>query len=227
MGSAFVVAVDGPSASGKTTVAERLAARFDGLAFDSGLLYRALAWLALREAVAKDDGAALAALVPRLAVADRALPGGGRVGYVQVDGRERAAELHAPGIDAVVSAVSRHPQVRDALRSAQRSVACRGFVAVAGRDIGTVVFPDAGLKVFLEASAAERAQRRAAQRGDDAAVPAILAAILERDTQDARQSARAPDAVPIQTEGASVDAVVHRIAALVRARRGGDEGGDC
>ncbi len=240
MARRLVVAVDGPGSSGKSTVgamaAERLGFRF----CDTGLFYRAAAWLALHRRVSLDDGPALAALVPLLRLES---DGRGRYVRVRADGRDVTALVHRPSIDRVVSEVSRQPELRAALLSRQRVLAEDGSIVVAGRDIGTVVLPDADVKIYLDASLAERARRRRLERGiadeeqDGAAARLILEELERRDAIDSgRETAPlriAPDAVMICTDGfelseavdAVVRAVLERVALLKRSREAEPETG--
>lgn len=221
----IVVALDGPGSSGKSSVgaaaAERLGLRF----VDTGLLYRALTALALREGVATDDGAGLVALVTRISLGD---DGTGRLTRVLLDGEDATAQTRTDEVDAAVSAVSRVPEVRQALMPRQRALAADGGIVVAGRDIGTVVLPDADLKLFLDASVEERAARRIEERGLD---PNGEEADLVRDqlrARDAQDSGRAvaplraaADARHVRTDGnafeQTVAIVVDAIAAAERA----------
>ncbi len=230
----LVVAVDGPGSSGKSTVgalaAERLGFRF----CDTGLFYRAAAWLALHRHVPLDDGPALAALVPLLELeSDRR----GRYVRVRADGREVTALVHRPSIDRVVSEVARQPELRAALLSRQRVLARDGSIVVAGRDIGTVVLPDADVKIYLDASLAERARRRRLERGirdderDGTEARLVLDDLRKRDAIDSgREMAPlriARDAIVIRTDGfelsEAVDAVVR--AVLERTREPAPEAG--
>jgi cytidylate kinase len=229
MSDAFVIAVDGPAASGKSTVAEALARRLGALLIDSGLYYRALAWLALQRGVAPSDGAALAALAGQLSTVAQTTAGGVRTLRMLAEGRDVTGALHGEGIERIVSLVAREPRVRAALLEPQRRAVADGCVVVAGRDIGTVVFPDAWVKVYLAASASERARRRAAQRGEATPerVEEALKALLERDRLDAGQMLPADDAITIDTDGLKPEDVVERVARLAEDRRRGvgDGGG--
>ncbi len=157
-----VVALDGPASSGKSSVGAA-AARILGYRFcDTGLLYRAVTGLALRRGVRLDDPTAL---VPLVAEVELAPDAEGRLARVVVDGRDVTEEVRGPAVDRSVSEVSRVPEVRQALLVRQRDLAARGPIIMAGRDIGTVVLPDADVKIFIDASAEERARRRAEERG--------------------------------------------------------------
>ncbi len=223
MNGTRVIAVDGPAASGKSTVARRLAERLGALVLDTGLFYRALAWLALQRGISPDDGERLAALVDAFHVVAEPLPGQrARTARVLVGGRDVTSELHLPVVDRIVSRVARQQFVRTALLEPQRRAVSGEWAVVAGRDVGTTVFPDAVVKVYLVASPEERARRRVEQRGQATPeqIARELADILERDRTDARQSVRAPDAVVVDTDGLSVEQVVDSIERLVRVRTG-------
>jgi cytidylate kinase len=216
-----VVAVDGPASSGKSSVGAAVAARL-GLRFlDTGLIYRALTALALREGVAAHDQAGLIALIPRFELDD---DGTGRLTRILLDGSDASDAVHAHEVDALVSDVARQPDVRAALLDYQRRLAAPGGIVMAGRDIGTVVLPDADLKVFLDASVEERALRRIRERaldpdGFEAAV--VRDQLRKRDEID-RGRAVAPlraaeDAVVVTTDGMGFDQVVDLVAGLVTA----------
>ena len=206
-----VVAIDGPAGSGKSTVARGVARRL-GLGYlDTGAMYRSVAWTALRDGVDIADDAALARLAGSLdlAVGDR----------VTIDGVDATAEIRGGDVTRIVSAASANPGVRQEMVRRQRAwVEEHGGGVVEGRDIGTVVFPDADLKVFLTASEEERARRR--QR-DEAApdVDAVAADLARRDRLDSTRQVSplkpADDAVVIDTTGRTVDEVVDQILALV------------
>jgi len=217
--SRIVVALDGPASSGKSSVGSAAAARL-GLRFvDTGLIYRALTALALREGAATDDAAALVPLVDRVALGD---DGAGRLARVLLDGEDATATIHTQEVDAAVSAVSQVPEVRTALLERQRSMAADGGIILAGRDIGTVVLPDAPLKLYLDASVEERASRRIAERGldpegDEANV--VREQLRTRDAQD-RGRAVAPlrpadDAVVLSTDGLGFEQAVDLVAAAI------------
>jgi cytidylate kinase len=219
----LVVALDGPASSGKSSVgaaaAEALGYRF----CDTGLLYRAATWLALKRGVSPDgDPAALVALVPEIELIPDA---GGRLAHVSVDDEDVTDEVHTPIVDEHVSAISRVPELRTALLERQRALADEpGGIIMAGRDIGTVVLPNADLKIFLDASVEERARRRASERGIDAGsaeARAILDQLRLRDELD-RNRAVAPlrpaeDAVHIVTDGNEFEDTVGAVVAAIRA----------
>jgi cytidylate kinase len=210
----FVVALDGPAASGKSTVGLGVAQRLGLGYFDTGLLYRVLTWLALGRGV--DPGAAesLARLVGALDIEVDS------TGRVLREGRDITDQLQAPAIDAAVSAVSAHAAVREAMLPAQRALIRPPGLVMAGRDIGTVIVPEAPLKIWLNASAAERARRRSAQTGETYA--AVLEGMLRRDGLDASRSVapmtRASDAIEVETDGVHPERVIGRIVDLAQAR---------
>jgi cytidylate kinase len=210
----FVITLDGPAASGKSSVGLDAAKQLGFGYVDTGLLYRALTWLALERAIDPTDAAMLAALVEDLNVQLDAS------GHVIRDGCDITADLQTPTVDAAVSAVSAHKAVREALRPAQRALASHPGVVMAGRDIGTVIFPDAPLKIWLNASPEERARRRAAQTGEPYAE--VLEGMRRRDRLDASRAeapmSAAPDAITIDTDGVTATDVVDQIMALARRR---------
>jgi CMP/dCMP kinase len=191
------VAIDGPSGAGKSTVGHALAQRIDAAFVDTGLMYRALTLAALEHGIALEAGPALAALADgsRIEV-ERARPDQtDRLETVLLDGRDVTLDVRAPRVDRAVSAVSRHPEVRDAMLGVQRMAAARGDAVMVGRDIGTVVLPEATLKVFLTADADVRAARRAAEMGRPERVDAYLDEIHRRDAADAGRAV-APLRIP-------------------------------
>jgi cytidylate kinase len=215
----LVVALDGPGSSGKSSVGAAAALRVGYRFCDTGLLYRAVTWLSLARGVPATNPVALRNLAAEVELAaDRA----GRLSSVLVDGVDRTADVHTPPVDAAVSAVSAAPELRAALLERQRKLAADGGIVMAGRDIGTVVLPDADLKLFLDASVEERARRRTRERGLAPTAPeaeAILAALRERDRLDSTRAVAplhpAADARIISTDGNrfedTVDAVVGAI----------------
>jgi len=209
----MVIAIDGPAGAGKSSVARALAERLGFTYLDSGAMYRCVALAALERGADLDDGAALGMLAASLAIE---LDGES----VRLHGRDVGEAIREPRVTEASSRVSVHPAVREAMVAEQRRmIAAGGFVAE-GRDIGTVVSPDAPLKVFLTASPEERARRRAAQTGEDADV--VLAAQRERDARDEGREhsalRAAGDAVEIDTTGLALDEVVSRVESLARDR---------
>lgn len=222
----LVVALDGPASSGKSSVGAAAALELGYRFCDTGLLYRAATWLALKRGVAADgDTARLVALVSEIELIPDA---SGRLAHVSVDGEDVTAAVHTSVVDEQVSAVSRVPELRAALLDRQRAIARDGGIIMAGRDIGTVVLPDADLKIFLDASVEERARRRAEERGLEAEGPearASLDQLRRRDDLD-RNRAVAPlrpaaDAVHIVTDGNRFEDTVAAVVATIReAERG-------
>ncbi len=206
----MIVAIDGPAGSGKSTVARGLAERLGFRYLDTGAMYRALTWLALEDGVDLDDGPALEAL----AVANPVAFEGDRV---LVRGKDLTAAIRAPRIDRIVSTVARHPEVRRIMRERQRELAEVGDAVIEGRDIGTVVCPDAEVKVYLVADPTERARRRQADHPDIGA-EALATDLRLRDERDAAQMQAAPDAEQIDTTALTIDEVLDRIEQLVEMR---------
>ncbi len=217
----LVVALDGPASSGKSSVGAAAAGVLGYRFCDTGLLYRALTWLALQAGVRLDDPEAIIDLIPRISLAadDR-----GRLSRVVVDGDDATAAARSAEVDGRVSEVSRLGGVRAALMPVQRSLAVAGGIIMAGRDIGSVILPDADLKLYLDASPEERARRRSEERGLDPDGPeahAILEALRARDAIDGGREVaplRIPaDATVLQTDGATFDQTVARVVASIRA----------
>ena len=209
----MVIAIDGPAGAGKSTVARGVAAEIGFTYLDSGAMYRCVALAALQDEVDLDDGDALGALAERLAI-----DFDGR--QVLLLGDDVTEEIRAAQVSAAASRVSVHPRVREAMVARQRQLIAAGNYVAEGRDIGTVVSPDAPLKVFLTASDEERAQRRAAETGED--FQAVLDAQRQRDARDTEREhgalRAAEDAVELDTTGVTEDEVVARVVALVRER---------
>jgi cytidylate kinase len=217
----MIIAIDGPAAAGKSTVARGLA-RALGLAFlDTGAMYRAVTLAALRRGIDPADGQALGRLARGLALELDA------EGRLHVDGEPAEPAIRRAEVTAHVSQVSAHPAVRAAIVPLQRAAAARGPGVVAeGRDIGTVVFPDAEHKFFLVASSAERARRRARQEGREGEVEALRAEIERRDRHDATRAdsplVRAPDALEVSTDGRTADEVLALLLERVRSASAGE-----
>jgi cytidylate kinase len=209
----MVIAIDGPAGAGKSTVARAVAATLGFTYLDSGAMYRCVALAGIERGADLDDAAAMGALARALHIE---LDGE----RVRLDGEDVSAAIRAPDVTEAASRVSVHPPVREAMVARQRQLIEAGRYVAEGRDIGTVVSPDAPLKAFLTASAEERARRRAAQTGEHEA--AVLAAQRERDARDetrAHSALRAADdAVEIDTTGLDLNEVVDRVVGLARER---------
>jgi CMP/dCMP kinase len=226
----LIVAIDGPSGAGKSTVSRLLARRL-GLSFvDTGALYRTVALAAAREGIATDDDARLAALLGRIRISFRAV---GEENRVYLDGEDVSAEIRTPDISLAASAVSARPVVRDGLLGLQRRLALEAPVGAVleGRDIGTVVFPDADLKFFLEASSGVRARRRYEelfQKGTESTLEAVLADQTKRDRDDASRAVAplkpAPDAVRVDSSEIPLSEVVQQLERTIRERMAGRRG---
>ena len=219
-GPAIIVAIDGPSGAGKGTVARALAARLSYHHIDTGAMYRAVAWKAVHEKLDLHDEDALANLARRaeIDVSD---------GAVRIDGHDVRQAIRTPEIDSAAAAVARQPRVREVLIGQQREMGARGGVVMEGRDIGTVVFPRAEVKVYLDATPEERARRRAHDPAHAAGkgttvVQDVASALAARDNSDRTRAASplaiAADAVVIDTTGLSIDEVVDRVMALVQQK---------
>jgi len=218
----IVVSVDGPGGSGKSTVGAGAALKLGYRFCDTGVLYRGLTWLALKRGVDPDDATALEALIGEVELAPDAQQ---RYVHLRVDGREVTEELHTPEVDREVSRVSQHASVRAKLLPLQHALAAGGRIVMAGRDIGTIVLPDADLKVYLDVSIAERARRRAAERGlgdDPAAVAQIEDDLRKRDGIDSNRKTaplRKPEgALVIDTDGYTLEQSIDAVVAAIRAR---------
>jgi cytidylate kinase len=224
-----VIAIDGPAASGKSTIGSRLAKRWDYLYFDTGLMYRAVTWLVLARGLSPLDEEQVTALAEEIDI-DVQTPSrdDGRDYDVLVDGQDITWKIRTPEVDAHVSVISAYPGVRRALTSQQRRIGSRGEVVMVGRDIGTVVLPEAELKIFLDASVEERATRRFNQRrerGEQVEYQEIVRVMKKRDQIDSSREVAplraAGDAVVINTDDLTIDEVVDEIAAI--ATRDGED----
>jgi cytidylate kinase len=207
----LIVAIDGPAGAGKSTVARKLAVRLGFRYLDTGAMYRALTWLAMREALPLGDGEPLGELARRNPVT---FDDEGRVFIAGVD---VTSAIRQSRIDRMVSVVARHHDVREVMRERQRELAEQRNAVIEGRDIGTVVAPNAEVKVYLQADPRIRASRRQAERPDIGA-DALATDLRTRDASDRERMQPARDAELIDTTNLEVDDVVEQIEALVRAR---------
>jgi cytidylate kinase len=222
------IAIDGPAASGKSTVGELLARRLGYLYFDTGVMYRAVTWAALDRGIPIEDEAAVAALAGELRI-DVTPPtvDDGRQYTVLADGVDITWEIRTPAVNGNVSQVSAYPGVRKEMVRQQRRVAevSTDGVVMVGRDIGTVVLPDADLKVYLDATVEERARRRSREeleRGETGNYETVLASMRRRDEIDSSREASplraAEDAVVLDTTDLSIEQVISAVERLVEAR---------
>lgn len=217
----LVIAIDGPSGSGKSTIAARLAKKLGYVNLESGAMYRALALKALEHGVSLDDSEALRQLAAATVIQLEPQPEGNRV---LLDGRDVSQRIREGDVTLAASRVSVHPPVREIMVSRQREMGASGGVVMEGRDIGTAVFPNADVKVFLDADARIRAERRVAQNGTHTHEEArrIIEDLVDRDQRDRTRSVSplvpAVDAVILDSTNLSIDDVVSRIERLVCQR---------
>ncbi|MGB9753219.1 MAG: (d)CMP kinase [Roseiflexus castenholzii] len=223
MSAPSVITIDGPAGAGKSTLGELLARRLGYLFFDTGVMYRALAWAVLHGAIDPEDGEAVTVLARDLDI--QVLPPGdatdGRLYTVLVNGVDVTWELRHPDVERIVSITARHPAVRTVMRERQRAIGSRGRVVMVGRDIGSIVMPDAPLKIYLDASIDERARRRTDEilrRGGDADLQRIRNDMIRRDSLDRYVSAPAADACTIISDGLSPEQVVALVIARIADR---------
>jgi cytidylate kinase len=214
----IVIAIDGPSGAGKGTISRTISTRLGYRHVDTGAMYRAVAWKAWYDGITVDDEPAVAALAERAAIAVEG-------GTVSIDGHDVTNAIRTPDIDKGAAAVARLPRVRAVLVARQRALGREGGVVMEGRDIGTVVFPQADVKIYLDASAEERARRRAndpAHTGSQSGQAAVAAAIQARDASDTTRAASpltlAPDAVHIDTTSMPIDEVVEKVMEVVTTK---------
>jgi len=218
-----MITIDGPAASGKSTLGKNLADWLGYLYFDTGVMYRAVTWAAQQAGVPIDDEAAVTELAKKIEIDVRpASQNDGRAYDVLVDGQDITWDIRQPEVDNDVSKVSVYPGVRQALTAQQRRIGLRGQVVMVGRDIGTVVLPEADLKIYLEASVDERARRRYKElldRGVQTSLEAIRQNLMERDCIDStRQTAPlrpADDAIILNTEYLDADQTLEAAKNLV------------
>lgn len=217
MAKRLIIAIDGPSGAGKGTVARAVAARLGYRHVDTGAMYRAVAWKATHDGVELTDEGAVASVGER---AHFMLEGG----RIEIDGHDVRGAIRTPEMDKAAAAVARHPAVRRALVAVQRKLGEGGGVVMEGRDIGTVVFPDADVKIYLDASPEERARRRAADPAHTSSkisqLSDVATALAERDKSDSTRAvsplAVAADAVVIDTTGIPIEDVIERVLSFVR-----------
>ena len=210
----LIVAIDGPSGAGKGTVARAVAARLGYRHIDTGAMYRAVAWKARQDGVNLADADVVAAI------------GDLDEGRVAIDGHDVSRAIRTPEIDNASTTVARHPAVRRVLVARQRTYGAGGGIVMEGRDIGTVVFPDADVKIYLDASPEERARRRAADPAHTSSkgtqLSEVAIALAERDKSDSTRAASplavASDAIVVDTTGVPIETVIERVLTLVRAR---------
>ena len=215
----LVIAIDGPAGSGKSTIAARLAKKLGYVNLESGAMYRALALKAMERQVSLDDGEALRQLANGTVIE---LEPRGEGNRVRLDGRDVSQRVRDADVTAAASRVSIHPQVREVMVKRQRALGLGGGVVMEGRDIGTAVFPNADVKIFLDAEESVRAERRVAQSGLRSAedTQRVIAELAARDRRDRTRSASplvaAPDAVHVDTTHKSIDDVVAEVEEIVK-----------
>lgn len=223
----MIIAIDGPAGSGKSTIAKQVAHMLGFHYLDTGAMYRCIAWYAIENDISFDDAAALEAIARDIPVVFSHEPGSPVATGVSFAGVDVTDAIRTPAIDKAVSPVSAVPEVRSALVEQQRRIAAHDDIVMEGRDIGTVVFPHADLKIFLTASPEERARRRALQNAErgfgDTDPQVILANLIERDKADSTRAASplkaAPDAHELDTTNMGIDEVCDAIVKMAHEVR--------
>ena len=218
-----VIAIDGAAASGKSTIGSKLARQLGYTYFDTGVMYRAVTWAALQGGVSIEDEAEVTELAESLVIeVTPPTQGDGRQYTVYADGQDVTWAIRQPEVDAAVSPVAAYRGVRRALTQQQRQIAANGRIVMVGRDIGTVVVPDADLKLYIQASVEERARRRYQERqarGESVTYEEILTSMRQRDQIDSHRDhaplRRADDAIIIDTDGLDINEVMDRIERLL------------
>jgi cytidylate kinase len=221
-----IIAIDGPSASGKSTLAKRIADELGYLYFDTGIMYRAITWLAQQQLIDPRDERAITILAEQAQIDVRPPSNNdGRSYDVKVDEQDITWEIRQPQVEASVSIVSAYAGVRQALTQQQRRIAMRGKVVMVGRDIGTVVLPEADLKIYLDASVEERARRRyqeLQQRGEVISFDDLLASMRMRDRIDSTREIAplrpAADAFILNSDGLNIDQVVDTVRRIIAGK---------
>lgn len=220
------IAIDGPAASGKSTLGKKLADELGFLFFDTGVMYRAITWLAIQHHLTPDDEPAITTLAENTEIDVRPpSQNDGRNCNIQAEGQDITWQIRRPEVEANVSQISAYPGVRKALTAQQRRIGLRGQVVMVGRDIGTVVVPEARLKIYLDASPQERARRRyheLIQRGETASYEVILQAMIRRDQIDSTRAVAplrsAEDAIILDSDQLDAGQVLVQARSLVHQR---------
>ncbi|MBI9046465.1 MAG: (d)CMP kinase [Anaerolineaceae bacterium] len=223
-----IITIDGPAASGKSTIAEKLSIHFEFLYFDTGVMYRAVTWAALQDLGGVDNEASVSALAKRIQIDVRSPTiNDGRKYEVLVNGEDITQKIRLPEVNQNVSQVSTYRGVREAMSAQQRKIGLREAVVMVGRDIGTVVLPEADMKIYLDASAEERARRRYVEEKSNPSSQSyeeILASILRRDEIDSNRDVAplkpASDAVIIISDDLDIEGVFQKVLEIIQSRMG-------